>query len=101
MYKSIRQAKVTYPVPERHKIYVSPEAQDLINKLLIKNKDKRLGVNGVKEILEHEFFKDLDIEALLSKKIKPTYMPEIKNCEFFDQKLVTSNNVEMSLLTKE
>jgi hypothetical protein len=32
---------------------------------LIKNKDKRLGVNGVKEILEHEFFKDLDIEALL------------------------------------
>jgi len=26
MYKSIRHAKVTYPVPERHKIYVSPEA---------------------------------------------------------------------------
>ena len=28
-------------------------------------------------------------------------MPEIKNCEFFDQKLVASNNVEMSVFTKE
>jgi len=28
-------------------------------------------------------------------------MPEIKNCEFFDQKLVASNNVEMSILSKE
>jgi hypothetical protein len=51
---------------------------------LIKNKDKRLGANGVKEILDHEFFKDLDIDALLQKKIKHTYMPEIKNCEFLD-----------------
>ena len=53
MFKSIRYAKVTYPIPERHKIKISLEAQDLINKLLIKNKDDRLGVNGVKEILEH------------------------------------------------
>ncbi len=55
----------------------------------------------MKEILEHEFFKDLDIDALINKKIKPSYMPEIKNCEFFDQKLVSSNNVEMTILTKE
>ena len=55
----------------------------------------------MKEILEHEFFKDLDFDALINKKIKPSYMPEIKNCEFFDQKLVSSNNVEMTILTKE
>ena len=42
-----------------------------------KNKDERLGVNGVKDILEHEFFKDLDIEALIKKNIKPIYLPEI------------------------
>jgi len=68
MYKSIKVANVTYPVFERHNIYVSPEAQDLINKLLIKKKEKRLGAKGgLKEVLAHPFFKDLDIDALLKK----------------------------------
>jgi len=39
MYFLIKEANVTYPVPEKHNIYVSPDAQDLINKLLHKKKD--------------------------------------------------------------
>lgn len=66
MYFLIKEANVTYPIPEKHNIYVSPDAQDLINKLLNKKKDKRIGGGGgVTEILKHPFFKDLDIDGLL------------------------------------
>lgn len=88
MYRSIRNANVTYPIKERHNIEVLPVAQDFINKLLIKKKDVRLGRNGLKEILGHPFFEGLDIDALMAKKITPLYNPEIKDCEYFDQKLV-------------
>lgn len=68
MYKSIKSSNVMYPDAERHKIYVSPNAQDLINKLLIKNKKNRLGVvNGVQDILKHPFFASLDIKKLMAK----------------------------------
>ena len=50
---------------------------------MIKNKDERLGVNGLKDILKHEFFKDLHIEALMNKVIVPSYLPEIKNFDYF------------------
>ena len=57
MYFLIKEAKVTYPIYEKHNIYVSEVAQDLINKLLEKNRKKRIGAEGgVKEILEHPFF---------------------------------------------
>jgi serine/threonine protein kinase len=36
---------------------MTPEAQDLIMKLLIKDPKKRLGYNGAQEIKEHKFFK--------------------------------------------
>lgn len=88
MYRSIRNANVTYPIKERHNIEVLPVAQDFINKLLIKKKDVRLGRNGLKEILGHPFFAGLDIDALMEKTIVPLYNPEIKDCEYFDQKLV-------------
>jgi len=88
MYRSIRNANVTYPIKERHNIEVLPVAQDFINKLLIKKKDVRLGRNGLKEILGHPFFAGLDIDSLMNKSIVPLYNPEIKDCEYFDQKLV-------------
>ena len=62
MYYLIKEASVTFPIPEKHNIYVSPDAQDLISKLLLKDKSKRIGATGgVKDILDHPFFKDLDI----------------------------------------
>lgn len=80
MYFLIREANVTYPIPEKHNITISPEAQDIINKLLIKNKDQRLGAKGgVKEILQHKFFEKLDIDQLLAKKLVPEYKPEIND----------------------
>jgi hypothetical protein len=50
----------------------------LINKLLAKKKDKRLGAQGgIEEILKHEFFKDLDIDLLKQRKLDPPYKPDI------------------------
>lgn len=38
MYFLIKEASVTFPIPEKHKIFVSQDAQDLITKLLKKTK---------------------------------------------------------------
>ena len=41
--------------------FVSPEAVDLVRKLLIVHTDQRLGaINGVEEIKAHAFFRDID-----------------------------------------
>ena len=55
---------------------------------MVKKKSQRLGKNGLEEVLGHKFFEGLDIEKLMKKQLQPLYMPEIKDCEFFDQKLV-------------
>ena len=68
MFYLIQMANVQYPDTAKHKIFISPNAQDLINKLLMKKKDERLGAQGgVKEILKHPFFEGLDMAKLFSK----------------------------------
>jgi protein-serine/threonine kinase len=59
--------------------YLSDEVIDLIKKLLIKNPDKRLGNNGADEIKKHIFFEGMNWEKLLNKKIKPPFIPRLKN----------------------
>lgn len=73
MYHFIKESKVNFPDPERHKIFVSDNAKDLILRLLDKNKRTRLGVNGIDEIMSHAWFSDIDINALLAKKLVPPY----------------------------
>jgi serine/threonine protein kinase len=78
MFKFIRSASIKYPDPMKHGITVSPLAQDLINKLLVKERGKRLGFkNDVDDIISHPFFKDINLEDLKAKKIEPSYKPEI------------------------
>ena len=56
LYKQILTKEVVFPNYERHNFGVSPNAQDLIIKLL-NNKKNRLGVvNDVQDILSHPFF---------------------------------------------
>ena len=58
--------------------YISPEAKDLISKLLDVNPKTRLGSghNGVKAIKSHIFFKGIDWELLEQKHVEPPYKPE-------------------------
>jgi hypothetical protein len=80
---------------------VSQKAQSLINRLLAKDKDKRIGgKKGMSEILAHPFFEGLDIEALINKQLTPPYMPDINEGElkYFDQKLVNDDKLELSVI---
>ena len=99
MYFLIQEASVTFPTLEKHNIYVSPEAQDLINCLLNKKQKSRIGLNGVKEILAHEFFASLDIDKLMAKELEPPYKPEIVDGEF--EFFNSQEQVEMSMLPKD
>ena len=102
MYFLIRESKVNFPDPVKHGITVSEDAKDLINKLLNKEKSKRLGANGVKEILTHKWFADLDLGKLLEKKLEPPYKAALdQDFAYFDQKLVGqfgSGEVQESIL---
>lgn len=45
---------------EKHGFVLTPDAEDLLSKLLEKDKNKRLGKNGEKEVLDHKWFKSID-----------------------------------------
>lgn len=100
MYFLIRESPVSFPDPVRHKITVSPEAQDLIRKLLDKNRQTRLGANGIDEILSHPWFADVNIEQLLAKQITPPYKPRVQeDLAYFDKNLVSQTEVTDTILT--
>lgn len=71
MYHLIEFGPVRWPSKDKHGFEVSKESQDLISKLLEKDKTKRLGkVNDVEDIFTHPWFTELGpAENLLEKKI--------------------------------
>ncbi|KAI5150564.1 protein kinase X [Enteropsectra breve] len=60
-------------VPRR----IDPQALDLIRKLLITDRNKRLGANGIEEIMAHPFFKDIDWEGLFDSGLNPPIVPKL------------------------
>lgn len=83
MFYLIKEASIKYPDPKRHNITVSKVAQDLINKLLVKDMEKRLGSkNDIDEVLAHPWFKGIDKEKILSKEIEPPFKPQIANGKY-------------------
>ena len=63
----------------------SENSRDFINLLLQRKPKKRLGYNGVKEIKEHIWMKDIDWELLLQKKIESPFIHSMDK-ENFDKK---------------
>ena len=72
--------------------------------MLAKDRLQRLGQNDdMDEIMLHPFFRDVDIEALLNKSVKPPFVPEINNkndLRNFDPE-VTQQNLAESILPPE
>ena len=98
MYFLIRESPVSFPDPIRHGITVSPEAQDLIRKLLHKDRSQRLG--NIDEILAHPWFADLDIPALVAKRLTPPYVPRSSSdLAYFDRNLVAQTEIADTILT--
>jgi serine/threonine protein kinase len=64
----IKQSKVVFPDKTKYKIDYSDEFVDVVLRLLEKDKSKRLGSNGdFNEIMNHPFFKPLDIDKLMKE----------------------------------
>ncbi len=91
LFKLILSGNYTLPS------YLSDEASDFISKLLVQNPLKRLGFNGSKEVKEHQFLKDIDFDLILSKKVKPPFLPKLKSMEdtkYIDNQFISMNPVD-------
>lgn len=60
---------------------MSKEAISLLEGFFIKDPEQRLGSgpDGVQKIKDHPFFKTIDWDAILEKKIKPPFTPKMKS----------------------
>ena len=56
--------------------YLDDECIHLIEELLLKDPNQRLGCNGFSEIKSHEYFDGIDWSDLLSKSLQPIFVPE-------------------------
>lgn len=78
LFYNISNEKLTVPD------YLSPEAQDLLNKLLKKDPFQRLGaVRGISEIKKHPFCDSIDFEVMSEKRYVPPFVPD-PNELYFD-----------------
>ncbi|XP_061362632.1 LOW QUALITY PROTEIN: probable serine/threonine protein kinase IREH1 [Gastrolobium bilobum] len=65
IFDNILNRKIPWPtVPEE----MSPEAQDLIDRLLTEDPNQRLGARGASEVKQHVFFKDINWDTLARQK---------------------------------
>ena len=66
LLQKIQTSKVVFPDRKRYKIDFSDEFQDLVNRLLEKDRTKRIGSGqeDYLEIMNHPFFKDIDIAKI-------------------------------------
>jgi len=69
---------IPWPDPEKHGIYISEEMQSFITSLLHKEPFKRLGAQGVKKIINHPWFDDIDFQTILDQEMEPPYLPHIE-----------------------
>ncbi len=100
MFELITKAELKFP----KLINISEEAKDLIQKLLIKDQEKRLGTEGGFEaIKKHSFFKGFDFKALEEKKIEAPFKPTLRgsvDVSNFDSKYTSEEVVTSGISPK-
>lgn len=74
------QKKIISAPLKLHK-YFSPEAKDLLRKLLNRDPEQRLGTgpNGTENIKTHPWFNEIDWVALERRELVPSFVPHLKN----------------------
>eukprot|EP00475_Leptophrys_vorax_P027336 TRINITY_DN38991_c0_g1_i1.p1 TRINITY_DN38991_c0_g1~~TRINITY_DN38991_c0_g1_i1.p1 ORF type:complete len:644 (-),score=188.23 TRINITY_DN38991_c0_g1_i1:94-1989(-) len=65
--------------PEYPEEFFSPEAIDLLTKLMVKDPSKRLGANGIEEIKQHPWFDPIDWGLLEAGYLDPPFVPKIED----------------------
>jgi serine/threonine protein kinase len=58
---------------------LSPQAKDLISKLLTLSPEERLGYNGAAELKNHPFFADINWDTILTQKAP--FIPKLEDPE--------------------
>ncbi|XP_023330907.1 protein kinase DC2 [Eurytemora carolleeae] len=73
IYEKILSGKIDWP---RH---IDPVAKDLIKKLLVQDRTKRLGnmKNSTDEVKRHRWFKGVDWEEVYYRNLKPPIVPKV------------------------
>ena len=74
---------------------LSPEAIDLIHKLLILNPEERLGSKNIDDIFNHPFFKGVDING------EPPFVPQLANeedTEYFETRYTFNEKDEADIV---
>ena len=71
----IYERKISFPKG------LDTNAKDLIEKLLVVNPQNRIGFgpNGSDDIKNHPFFEGVDWDLAMKKKLKPPFIPKLKN----------------------
>eukprot|EP01029_Cantina_marsupialis_P011537 TRINITY_DN2568_c0_g1_i1.p1 TRINITY_DN2568_c0_g1~~TRINITY_DN2568_c0_g1_i1.p1 ORF type:complete len:498 (+),score=131.48 TRINITY_DN2568_c0_g1_i1:95-1588(+) len=73
MCENILTARLAFP----DRIPISPEAKDFIAGLLARDPSKRLGTNGIQQVMDHPFFKDIEWDALNRLEMTPPFKPKV------------------------
>lgn len=75
MYTKILSGELKFPA------YISENAKSLLEGLLIRDPEKRLGTNGGTEVKNHPWFGDIDWDKLVRKEIDPPFKPKVKSVD--------------------
>ncbi|KAI5634564.1 protein kinase domain-containing protein [Phthorimaea operculella] len=74
LFESILHDDVLYPV------WLSRDAVSILKGFMTKNPARRLGVaGGAAGIRQHAFFKDMDWDALLARRLRPPFRPKARS----------------------
>ena len=74
---------------------MSPEAKELIEKLIEIEPEKRLGYNSSDEIRNSAFFKEVDFEKVYNKEYRPPFKPRLNgelDLKYFDINFTEDND---------
>lgn len=88
LFREILLKPVSFPAT------LSEQAKNFLNGLLIKDPAKRLGggPDDAREIMIHAFFRGLNWQDLIEKKVSPPFVPEITSetdTRYFDRQFTT------------
>jgi len=75
LYEKILQGKLSFP------LHFDTNAKDLVKKLLVADKSRRFGSlkGGASDIKEHKWFKGIDFDLLLQRRITAPIVPEVEH----------------------
>lgn len=90
VFKNILKGEIDWPnlTEEQEREICSPEAKDLIKRLLCVEVEDRIGFNGSKEIMDHPYFKDIRWDTLYEEE-PDSFVPVIddpESTDYFDSR---------------